>query len=124
MTARRVLLADAPQPADTTVPQHRTGCVVGVIRKVSGWQLPGILDEYRSYAAPKVRDCDLEYLAKFQISDLTRVPASRSFMIAGDVPFRIRGFLRTIIFVAIVLVIWVLSSMRISSRPVIDTALI
>ncbi|KAH7040225.1 protein-tyrosine phosphatase, partial [Microdochium trichocladiopsis] len=45
--------------------KHRTGCVVGLIRKASQWDVPAILSEYTHYASPKVRDSDLEYLTKF-----------------------------------------------------------
>jgi tyrosine-protein phosphatase SIW14 len=100
--------------------KHRTGCVVGVVRKVSGWHLPNILDEYKSYASPKVRDCDLQYISAFQASDLTRAPMPKTLVKVGDAPFRIRGFFRTLAFTAVVLVIWVLSSIRISSRQPIE----
>ncbi|KXJ96682.1 protein-tyrosine phosphatase, partial [Microdochium bolleyi] len=45
--------------------KHRTGCVVGLIRKASEWEIPAILQEYSHYASPKVRETDLEYLTKF-----------------------------------------------------------
>ncbi|KAK0740770.1 tyrosine phosphatase family-domain-containing protein [Schizothecium vesticola] len=46
--------------------RHRTGCVVGAVRKVTGWNIGDILDEYKSYAQPKPRDCDIDYLTGFQ----------------------------------------------------------
>lgn len=46
--------------------KHRTGCVVAAIRKVSGWQMDAILNEYETYAAPKVRKCDIDYISNFQ----------------------------------------------------------
>jgi len=55
--------------------RHRTGCVVGVLRKVSGWNLGSILDEYKAYAEPKPRDCDITYLTGFQPSHFSKVVA-------------------------------------------------
>ncbi|KAK1836078.1 tyrosine phosphatase family-domain-containing protein [Podospora conica] len=46
--------------------RHRTGCVVGAVRKATGWNLGHILDEYKNYAHPKPRDCDIAYLTGFQ----------------------------------------------------------
>ncbi|KKF92526.1 putative tyrosine-protein phosphatase [Ceratocystis platani] len=44
---------------------HRTGCVIGVLRHLSGWTVSDILAEYNRYAGEKARDCDLAYLANF-----------------------------------------------------------
>lgn len=46
--------------------RHRTGCVVGAVRKVTGWEMDHILDEYKKYAEPKPRDCDIAYLTGFR----------------------------------------------------------
>jgi len=35
--------------------RHRTGTVIGCLRKLQRWNLSAILDEYRRYAGPKVR---------------------------------------------------------------------
>jgi hypothetical protein len=43
---------------------------VGVVRKVSGWSVASIHDEYKSYVAPKIRDCDLDYLAAFDAGEI------------------------------------------------------
>ncbi|KAJ9138600.1 Tyrosine phosphatase [Pleurostoma richardsiae] len=53
--------------------KHRTGCVVAVVRKVSGWDLSTILDEYKSYATPKVRECDTKYITDFELSSLSNL---------------------------------------------------
>ncbi|KAK7735244.1 tyrosine-protein phosphatase siw14 [Cytospora paraplurivora] len=34
------------------------------------WDLLRILEEYKTYAAPKIRDCDVEYVTKFQVADI------------------------------------------------------
>lgn len=56
--------------------RHRTGCTVAAIRKVMGWSVPSIVNEYTSYAHPKVRDVDVSYIHKFDVADLgiTGVP--------------------------------------------------
>ena len=58
--------------------RHRTGCVVGVLRKMSGWNLGSILDEYKTYAEPKPRDCDITYLTGFQPSRFPKVVADHT----------------------------------------------
>ncbi|TGJ84244.1 hypothetical protein E0Z10_g4534 [Xylaria hypoxylon] len=52
--------------------RHRTGCVVGVIRKSTEWNVKRIIDEYSAFAEPKVREVDLKYLAEFELSSLLR----------------------------------------------------
>lgn len=90
--------------------KHRTGCVVGVARKLSGWSLPTVLDEYRTYAEPKIRDCDLKYITAFQ-------PASLNLSVVQSVsfnPVQLRTFLRTLIFSSFVMVIWLVSGSQIT----------
>lgn len=50
--------------------KHRTGCVVGVMRKLAGWDVGRTVDEYRSYAEPKIREVDVEYISAFEASSL------------------------------------------------------
>lgn len=50
--------------------RHRTGCTVAVLRHVQGWDLKRILLEYRDFAAPKERNCDIEYIANFKKTTL------------------------------------------------------
>lgn len=102
--------------------KHRTGCVVGVVRKLSGWNTESVIDEYRSYAQPKIRECDVAYLEAFQISSLREVPASRQ---VGDLasvrsPPKQRTFLRALILSVVVLGIWMLSGSQLTvtaTRP-------
>lgn len=49
--------------------RHRTGCVVGAVRKLSGWSVDRIVREYTDYAQPKPRDCDIGYLAALDPAD-------------------------------------------------------
>lgn len=46
--------------------KHRTGCVVGCLRKVLQWSMTSVFDEYRRFAGPKVqRSFPLERLFIF-----------------------------------------------------------
>jgi tyrosine-protein phosphatase SIW14 len=65
-----------------TYMQHRTGCVVALVRKIQNWDLERVLGEYRAYASPKVRDCDVDYITKFQTTDIQHLglaPLAESF---------------------------------------------
>lgn len=48
--------------------QHRTGCLVGCLRKVQNWSLTSIFDEYRRFAGAKVRMLDQQFMELFDIS--------------------------------------------------------
>ncbi|KAK8827136.1 hypothetical protein WA577_007635 [Blastocystis sp. JDR] len=48
--------------------KHRTGSVVGCIRRIQGWSLSSILWEYRLYAEPKPRFMDQQYIELFDIN--------------------------------------------------------
>ena len=86
--------------------QHRTGCVVAVVRKVTGWELPAILDEYRNFAGAKARDCDVTYITALELSDLSNLFAERS---AGQ--FRARAFARISIMTFVAMLIWLFSGL-------------
>ncbi|ODQ81508.1 hypothetical protein BABINDRAFT_170279 [Babjeviella inositovora NRRL Y-12698] len=49
--------------------KHRTGCVVGCIRKLQNWNLTMIFDEYRKFAAPKQRALDQQFIELFNEDD-------------------------------------------------------
>ncbi|KAL7794215.1 tyrosine phosphatase family domain-containing protein [Trichoderma ceciliae] len=95
--------------------KHRTGCVVAVVRKLSGWKLDRVVDEYKTYATPKVRECDVDYITAFQSSSLEVTPI-RPFQ--GESPrfssVQVRSFMRTLVFTAIVATIWLVSGFRIA----------
>lgn len=55
---------------ELTSVKHRTGCVVALVRKMQNWDLERILDEYKFFASPKPRDCDVEYVTKFEVNDI------------------------------------------------------
>lgn len=45
--------------------KHRTGCLVGCVRKVQGWSLTYIFDEYRRFAGTKERMLDQQFIELF-----------------------------------------------------------
>ena len=92
--------------------KHRTGCVVAVVRKLSGWALHNVLDEYRSYATPKVRECDVDYISAFQASSLSLSKDPARFS-----PVQVRTFFRTLLFSTFVMVLWLVSGSQMNAAP-------
>ncbi|KAK3297807.1 tyrosine phosphatase family-domain-containing protein [Chaetomium fimeti] len=83
--------------------KHRTGCVIGVVRKLSGWNLSNIITEYKAYAEPKAREVDIDYITGFELidgSNLFRDPKPS---------FRVSRFTRAVIFAFFILMIWFVS---------------
>lgn len=50
--------------------KHRTGCVVGCIRRMQNWNLMMVFDEYRRFAAPKQRALDQQFIELFDDSEV------------------------------------------------------
>ncbi|KAF1318976.1 hypothetical protein FI667_g13504, partial [Globisporangium splendens] len=46
--------------------QHRTGCLVGSLRKVQKWAFSSIFDEYIRFSAPKPRMMDQQFIELFK----------------------------------------------------------
>jgi len=55
--------------------RHRTGTVVGCLRKLQRWNLSSIFEEYRRYAGSKVRLLNEQFIELFD-TDLVGVPVS------------------------------------------------
>lgn len=58
------------------VGRHRTGTIIGCLRKLQRWNLTSIFEEYRRYAGPKVRVLNEQFIELFD-TDLVRVPFNR-----------------------------------------------
>ncbi|KAB5560353.1 hypothetical protein DKX38_005310 [Salix brachista] len=58
--------------------KHRTGCLVGCLRKLQRWCLSSIFDEYQRHAAAKARVSDQRFMELFDISSLKNLPLSFS----------------------------------------------
>lgn len=89
--------------------KHRTGCVVAVVRKLSGWNLERVLDEYREFAAPKIRECDVEYISDFQVATLQQRLGEGHLALS---PVQVKAFCRSLLFTAFVLILWLVSGSR------------
>ncbi|ANB13089.1 putative tyrosine protein phosphatase SIW14 [Sugiyamaella lignohabitans] len=50
--------------------KHRTGCLVGCIRRLQDWSLTMIFDEYRRFAFPKTRPLDQQLIELYDDSEI------------------------------------------------------
>ncbi|XP_044952153.1 probable tyrosine-protein phosphatase DSP2 [Hordeum vulgare subsp. vulgare] len=57
--------------------KHRTGCVVGCLRKLQKWRLSSVFDEYLHFAAAKARKTDQRFMELFDTSSLAHLLASQ-----------------------------------------------
>mmetsp|Transcript_54767 Transcript_54767/g.130069 ORF Transcript_54767/g.130069 Transcript_54767/m.130069 type:complete len:283 (+) Transcript_54767:442-1290(+) len=75
-----VLAATAQRPLliHCTKGTHRTGCVVGCLRKLEEWSLTSIFDEYRRFAGSKVHILDQQFIEFFTPSADHRKLARRT----------------------------------------------
>ncbi|XP_021294980.1 probable tyrosine-protein phosphatase At1g05000 [Herrania umbratica] len=58
--------------------KHRTGCLVGCLRKVQRWCLSSIFDEYQRFAAAKARVSDQRFMERFEVCSLKHLPITFS----------------------------------------------
>ncbi|XP_057507907.1 tyrosine-protein phosphatase DSP1-like isoform X1 [Actinidia eriantha] len=58
--------------------KHRTGCVVGCLRKLQKWCLSSVFDEYQRFAAAKARVSDQRFMELFDVSTFKHLPVSFS----------------------------------------------
>lgn len=57
--------------------KHRTGCLVGCLRKLQHWTFVSIFDEYRKFSHPKSRSMDQQFIELF---DTNRVQADMEYL--------------------------------------------
>ena len=69
----RVLLDPSQYPllVMCNLGRHRTGTMIGCLRKLQGWNLASILEEYRRHAGPKFRLLNEQFIELFD-TDLVR----------------------------------------------------
>ncbi|CAK9784299.1 hypothetical protein CC85DRAFT_68058 [Cutaneotrichosporon oleaginosum] len=48
--------------------KHRTGCLIGCIRRLQSWSMTSIFDEYRRFSAPKSRAVDQQFIDLFDLA--------------------------------------------------------
>jgi tyrosine-protein phosphatase SIW14 len=46
--------------------KHRTGCLIGCLRKLQQWSLSTVFDEYRRFSFPKSRSMDQEFIELYR----------------------------------------------------------
>ncbi|KAI8907038.1 tyrosine phosphatase family-domain-containing protein [Powellomyces hirtus] len=57
--------------------KHRTGCLVGCLRKLQHWSHTSIFDEYRRFSHPKSRSMDQQFIELF---DAARVEFDENYL--------------------------------------------
>ncbi|QBM87921.1 tyrosine-protein phosphatase SIW14 [Metschnikowia aff. pulcherrima] len=60
--------------------KHRTGCLVGVLRRLQGWSLTIIFDEYRKFAAPKERPMDQQFIELYDETGILEYAEENKFL--------------------------------------------
>jgi tyrosine-protein phosphatase SIW14 len=91
--------------------RHRTGCVVAVVRKFSGWDVTPILDEYKAYAEPKVRDCDVDYISAFNVREMSNLWAKEDTAWFGNM-----NRFRLTCFSLVAILIWIVSQGKLTNQ--------
>ncbi|KAI3660086.1 hypothetical protein MP638_002428 [Amoeboaphelidium occidentale] len=67
--------------------RHRTGTIVGCLRKLQRWSLTSIFEEYRRFTGSKVRVLNEQFIELFD-TDLVRIPPNRpSWLQNNSIPF-------------------------------------
>ncbi|KAL6501452.1 hypothetical protein OROGR_026585 [Orobanche gracilis] len=55
---------------------HRTGCLVGALRRLHKWCLTPLLEEYRKFAGKRFREVDLKFLTEYDATCLRPCPTA------------------------------------------------
>lgn len=55
--------------------KHRTGCLIGCLRKLQNWSFTSIFEEYRLFSHPKARSMDQQFIELFDTDQVTIEPA-------------------------------------------------
>eukprot|EP00126_Sphaerothecum_destruens_P004744 Sdes_comp18362_c0_seq1m8137 len=50
--------------------KHRTGCLIGCLRKVQHWSHTSVCDEYRRFSHPKSRALDQQFIELFDVNNV------------------------------------------------------
>ncbi|XP_062084154.1 tyrosine-protein phosphatase DSP3-like [Humulus lupulus] len=50
--------------------KHRTGCLVGCLRKLQNWCLASVFEEYQRFAGVKSRETDKKFIESFEVLSL------------------------------------------------------
>ena len=60
--------------------KHRTGCLIGGIRKLQNWSLTMIFDEYRRFAFPKARALDQQFIEMYDDEEIKRIANDNNWL--------------------------------------------
>ncbi|KAL3229138.1 Inositol phosphatase SIW14 [Nakaseomyces bracarensis] len=60
--------------------KHRTGCLVGCIRKLQSWSLTMIFDEYRRFAFPKARALDQQFIEMYDDEKIKQLAKENNWL--------------------------------------------
>ncbi|KAI9676753.1 MAG: hypothetical protein M1829_002848 [Trizodia sp. TS-e1964] len=60
--------------------KHRTGCVVGCLRKIQRWAISTIFQEYRDHAEPKIRMLDQQLIDLYDERRLVKLASASGFI--------------------------------------------
>ncbi|KAH8552124.1 tyrosine-specific protein phosphatase family protein [Umbelopsis sp. PMI_123] len=69
--------------------KHRTGCLIGCLRKLQHWSYTSIFDEYRRFSHPKSRSMDQQFIELFdtrQVWELVDKEHMPKWPTLGDPP--------------------------------------
>lgn len=55
--------------------KHRTGCLVGCLRKLQHWSYTSIFEEYRLFSYPKSRSMDQQFIELFDARQVSIDPS-------------------------------------------------
>ncbi|KAF8474907.1 protein-tyrosine phosphatase [Kalaharituber pfeilii] len=66
--------------------KHRTGCVVGCLRKIQQWGLTLIFDEYRRHSHPKSRALDQQFIELFDQSVVMEIAITNDWIPTRSTP--------------------------------------
>jgi len=75
ISALRIILdpSNYPLAVMCNLGRHRTGTIIGCLRKLQRWNLTSIFEEYRRYAGSKVRLLNEQFIELFD-TDLVGIP--------------------------------------------------
>ncbi|EJS41927.1 siw14p [Saccharomyces arboricola H-6] len=60
--------------------KHRTGCLIGCIRKLQNWSLTMIFDEYRRFAFPKARALDQQFIEMYDDDEIKKIATKKNWL--------------------------------------------
>lgn len=60
--------------------KHRTGCIVGCLRKLQQWSHSMIFDEYRKYAFPKERPLDQQFIEMYDEDEVNQYAIDKDLL--------------------------------------------